>query len=161
MKHIGYLIAFLAVLPSSAFGTEIAEYGCNLMVTENGHIKTIDAPDLRILDYNSDYQLVRFESDGTRQVTAVICSRSSAIPAAYDYQVILAGVPFYIKADERLVVLEFLDNAYRLRLVAGPPFTEQEQAEVSARLKSFPLGRELSEPPPNNSFKPNPLRGSA
>src|SRR6478672_6135274 len=108
MKHIGYLIVLLAVLPSSAFGAELVEYGCKLMVTENGAKKAIDAPDLHILDYNSDRQLVRFESDGGRQVTAVFCSRSSVVPAAFDYQVILSGVPFYIRAGERLVILEFI-----------------------------------------------------
>ena len=159
MKPIGYLVVFLTFLPSSSFGADIAEYGCKLMITEKDDRKVVDAPYLRILDYNNDYQLARFESDGASQVTAVMCSRSSAVPAAFDYQVILAGVPFYIKADERLLVLELLDSSYRLRLVNGPPLTEQEQAEVNVRLKSFPLDRSLPKSPPNNSFKPTPHRG--
>jgi hypothetical protein len=159
MKHIGYLLAFLAVQPSLAFAAEIAEFGCQVMVTENGEKKSIDAPDLRILDYSGDNQLLRFKSNGTRKLTAVFCRRSSAVPAAYDYQVILAGAPFYIEAGQRLAVLELLDNAYRLRLVAGPPLTEQELAEVSARLKSFPLDRALQEPTPRKPFKRRQLPG--
>jgi hypothetical protein len=161
MRPVCYLISLLAFLPAPSLGAELEEYGCYLMVSENGERKTVAAPGLRVLDYNNENRLVRFQSDGTSEVTAVFCSRSSAIPAEHDYQVILAGVPFYIKANDRLVVLEFLGREYRLRLLAGPAFTDQEQVEVSTRLKGFLQGRSVPEPPPNNSFKPKPLRGSA
>ena len=136
MKVFSYILVLL-LLSGSSDATEVEEYGCSLMVAGEEERKTIAAPGLRILDYNADNRLFRFLPDGPYEVTAVICERSSVIPAEYDNQVLVAGVPLYIKANDRIVVLEFSSQEYQLRLIDGPSFTAQEQEAIQARLKSF------------------------
>jgi hypothetical protein len=113
---------------------------------ENGVIGLMPTPDLHVIEYNDKIQLVDFKYDGSGKVTGVNCERSSAIPAPYDYQVLLAGYPFFIRAGERAAVLERVSGKYRLQLIQGANFNSEELKLVNERLSAYPLERPASEP---------------
>ena len=134
----------------------LVEFGCSLMLDENGTRKFVATPDLHILGYDDRIQLVRFESDPGSHVKAVLCNRSSVIPGKNDYQVILAQVPLYLKSTRQAAVLEFSQSKYQLRLLQGDPFTTDEQRMLEERLNAFPLERPNAVPAVGGAVKPGP-----
>jgi len=144
---------WLALLLSSGTAqsdAKLVEYGCAVMARENGETVMHKTPGLHIIDYNKSFQFAGFQADGETQVAAILCERSSVIPAEFDYQVLLAGLPFFIKGGERTAVLERSNGKYRLRLVKGNPFSEEEEKTVAARLESYPLKSDM--PPPGKDL---------
>lgn len=71
---------------------------------------------------------------------AILCTRSTMVPAPFDYRIILAGYPFYIGSinddPQRMGILERSGGAFRYRMVAGE-LTQAEQAGVAERLNYF------------------------
>ena len=68
---------------------------------------------------------------------ALMCNRSSIIPAEYDYVAILAGYPLYIKNENRLVALERYNGKYRIREISGKKLSKKELASVNKMLNSY------------------------
>lgn len=108
-----YIAAFSSVNAGEA---RVVEYWCAVMSTSESGIRTDPTPGLSIISYNAKTQFRGLQADGAR-VTAVLCERSSIVPQPYDYQVILVGYPFYIRAADRTAVLERRDGLYKLRIL--------------------------------------------
>jgi hypothetical protein len=73
-------------------------------------------------------------------VQALMCGRSSIIPALADYKVLEAGYPLYIATNsekpQRIGVLEMSRGQVRFRLVEGK-FTSAEETTLQARLNAL------------------------
>jgi hypothetical protein len=67
-----------------------------------------------------------------------MCGRSSIVPAANDYKVLVAGFPFDIVNDSRIAALELSNGQVRLRMVQGT-LTPEELKPVQNRLDEFQI----------------------
>lgn len=108
----------LAISPMASHGAKLVEFGCRVMISDQEEMSALQTPELRVLDYNDDNQFVGFQAIGGFKPTAVLCVRSSVIPAPDDYQIVLGGFPFFIRVDRRIAVLETPGGKYALALTA-------------------------------------------
>jgi|CXWL01.1.fsa_nt_gi hypothetical protein len=68
-------------------------------------------------------------------VNAIVCDRTSIFIGPYDHRVITdLGVPFFIRNNGRIAVLEIVNRQLRLRFTQGAP-TPQEQADIGPAIE--------------------------
>ena len=72
------------------------------------------------------------------KVTTLMCARASLVPDSSDWVVLNAGLPFYIRADDRLLALEIVHNQLQARIVQGA-LTSEEKELMQARLNELQL----------------------
>ena len=117
------------------------EVRCDLMDTYRGRLRTYEALDLRVLEQTAAPG--RFAPEIPRGTSAVICARTSIVPAANDDEVLWLGLPLFITepgGGGRYGVLEVDDGRYRFRLIHGEltadeqPLVDQRMAEFQSRL---------------------------
>ncbi|MEO8670227.1 MAG: hypothetical protein ABI411_02860 [Tahibacter sp.] len=78
-------------------------------VGDDGQSSSDVLPSLKVVELTADDKAFVLPPDAPARVTAVTCGRASIVPAENDYKVLLAGFPFSIIADDRILWLE-LDN---------------------------------------------------
>jgi hypothetical protein len=134
-------VAGLAPLsgPASAttHGGPLREMRCDLMDQYRGHTRTLEAPDIHVLDQTAAPG--RFAPSMPTGVVGMMCARTSIVPAGYDDEVIALGVPFFIAetgSPGRLGVLEAIAGQYRFRMIRGN-LAAEEQASVDQRLREY------------------------
>lgn len=87
-------------------------------------------------------------------VHGIICDRTSIFLGPNDHRIITdLGVPFFIRSNSRIAVLEIVDHQLRLRFTQGQP-TAQEQAAIGpaieralAEIDRMPEPEPLPQPP--------------
>jgi hypothetical protein len=100
---------------------------CIWIVSQNTETVSVDASHIA----DQLHAGLPLTSHPDQRPEAVICARNSILPQASDWRVISElGIPFFIRSDERLGVLEMVDGRIRYRLVVG----EMADAEVESLL---------------------------
>ena len=112
------------------------EVRCDLMDTYRGRLRTYEARDLHVLEQTAAPG--RFDPAIPQGTTAVICARTSIVPAANDDEVLWLGLPLFITEPGagRYGVLEVDGGRYRFRLIHGE-LTAEEQPLVDQRMAEF------------------------
>jgi hypothetical protein len=131
------LLATLAAVQSPA-STELSEARCGYVVTSAGPgAPLIEAPDLHVLEQTAGDGAF---SPAVPAEAAIVCDRSSIVPATNDWKVPDSGHPLYIGSreglSERMGVLEMAGGGLRYRLLLGA-WTRDEEIQVDERLAAF------------------------
>lgn len=121
---------------------ELVEDGCGFVwAVDGGDAEVVEIPNLTILEASSEQETLSFEADEAIDILAVVCWRNTVIPAENDYKVVEAGKPLYLKSPgenrERTAVVEKVGGGYRLRLIDGDAFTDDEREQVKAMIRRF------------------------
>tara|TARA_R110002096_G_scaffold433642_1_gene652821 strand:- start:583 stop:1014 length:432 start_codon:yes stop_codon:yes gene_type:complete len=134
------VLLFLSFTYSPAQSEELVEYECSAMFQVDGQVQMQALPpeEFSILSYDDETEFAGLIGPDNAETVAILCHRSSVIPAANDYQVLRAGYPFYIKNSDRTVVLELSGGEYRLRLLDGPSFSKSDEEAIRGMLDSYP-----------------------
>jgi hypothetical protein len=131
-------VALITAVPAIATPQRpLTEMRCDRLKQNRGRLETIEARDLHVLAQTADGQ--RFEPAIPAGTTGISCGRTSIIPAAWDDQVILLGVPLFIAelgSLRRLGVLEINNGRFRYRLIRGQAQAE-EQAQIDERIQTY------------------------
>ena len=115
----------------------LSELRCDMLEQDRGRLVTIEAPNLHVLAQTANGQ--RFAPAIPRGIAGISCGRTSIIPAAWDDQVIMLGVPLFIAEQGtlgRLGVLEIDNGQFRFRFIRGQAQPE-EQAQIDERLQLY------------------------
>ncbi len=131
-----FLVVALAATP--ALADEPTEVSCSVITLEsNGAPKTTPMDTLKVIEQTSKDGAFALPRGAPKGVQAVMCKRSSILPAAHDDKVLQAGYMLYI-SDElgRVAVLGMADGRVQLDMLDGA-LTEAEQAQARARLAQF------------------------
>ncbi len=103
----------------------------------NGAPKRTPIDSLKVIEQTSRDGAFTLPRGVPREVQAVICRRSTVMPAAHDYKVLQAGYTLYLTDElERVAALGFVDGRIRLNMLDGA-LTEAEQAQLQARLQEL------------------------
>ena len=133
------LVTLLAGQQMPAAETPVlSETLCGYVVTSNGPgAPLIEVPNLHVLEQTAGEN--RFSADIPTDA-AIICERSSIVPAANDWKVPAAGYALYLvngdEPNDRFGALEIAGSAYRYRLVRGT-WTADEERRIAERVRSF------------------------
>ncbi len=127
-------------------GTEIVEDECQVLSTNEGEEPEMrHVPGMYVLEGTEEDPLRLFSTDGVT-LNAVICWRSAPRFAPNDYLIPeLLDIPLYIKTDfedeeaNRTMILEKSGGLFRVRLLAGPEWSESEGERIIQVLQHFEL----------------------
>ncbi len=127
-------------------GTEIVEDECQVLSTNEGEEPELrHVPGMYVLDGTEEEPLRLFSTDDVT-LNAVICWRSASRFAPNDYLIPeLLDIPLYIKTDfedenaNRTMILEKVGSRFRVRLLAGPEWSESEGERIIQVLQHFEL----------------------
>ncbi|MBS0456364.1 MAG: hypothetical protein JSS44_03375 [Proteobacteria bacterium] len=137
----GVATALLLLACGCANASSLEESQCGAITERGGKPEWVSIPKFRVLDYNEDR---RFTALTGAPFRGIWCDRSSVIPAPFDYQVLQAGYPFWIRAGDRLAVLEWASHQYRVRLFRGMAISDDEQKHIDERLAAYPPVAEIA-----------------
>lgn len=120
------------------------ERNCRVVGTtpDDSEIRPYGAPDLSVLEGTQAEGPFRLDAPEGFEVQAVLCERSTLIPAARDFEVPLAGYPLFIDtydadgAKTGVSKLEYADGAFTHSILFGE-LTEAEQGWTDHRLRQF------------------------
>lgn len=136
MKFAAAFLLLVAAAPAAA--DEPLEKSCSVITLEsNGAPRTTPMPALKVIEQTAKDGAFSLPRGAPKDVQAVMCKRSSILPAAHDDKVLKAGYLLYL-TDElgRVAVLGLADGRVQLDVLDGA-MTEAEQAVASARLEEF------------------------
>ena len=135
MKLAAGFLLLVAVAPAVA--AEPAEKCSVITLESNGAPKTTPMPALKVMEQTAKDGAFTLPRGAPKEVQAVMCKRSSILPAAHDYKVLKAGYTLYLN-DElgRVAVLGIADGRVRLYMLDGA-MTEAEQSEINPLLREF------------------------
>jgi hypothetical protein len=135
MKVAAGFLLLVAVTPAVA--EEPAEKCSVITLEKNGAPKTSPMPALKVMEQTAKDGAFTLPRGAPKDVQAVMCKRSSILPAAHDYKVLKAGYTLYLSDDlGRVAVLGIADGRVQLDMLDGA-MTEAEQSEMSPRLREF------------------------
>lgn len=112
-------LVFLVLSAGTNASEALTEFACAVMAEEAGKIVSHRLTDLHVLQATADSVPFSLPKDAPDAVRAVICGRSSIVPAVTDYKVLAAGYPFNIVSGGRIGVLEISGGQIRFRMVKG------------------------------------------
>jgi hypothetical protein len=139
MRALG-LILLLALAAPAAAQAPVTETRCDVLTgTMAGEIRTVRMPGLHVLEGTASPG--PFRPDLPHGASAIMCGRSSIVPAEHDDEVVGLGVPLIIVeatngATGRLATLEIVDGRYRFRFIEGQA-QPSEEAPIQQRLDQF------------------------
>jgi hypothetical protein len=131
-------IFFAAATPAAASPQRpLSELRCDMLEQNRGRLETIESTDLHVLAQTANGQ--RFAPVIPRGVAGISCGRTSVVPAAWDDQVILLGLPLFIAEQGtlgRLGVLEINNGQFRYRFIRGEARPD-EQAQIDRQVQVY------------------------
>jgi hypothetical protein len=131
-------VVLASAAPAADTPRPLRELRCDLMETgRGGRMTTIEAPGLNVLQQTAAAGW--FNPDIPAGTSAIMCGRSSILPAAHDDEVIALGLPLFIAetgSGRRLGVLEIEQGRFRFRMIEGS-LNADEQAAMDSRLDEF------------------------
>jgi hypothetical protein len=133
MKSLAFVMLIIAT--ATAFADEPEEESCSVITLEsNGAPKTTPMPALKVIEQTAKDGAFTLPRGAPKDVQAVMCRRSSILPAAHDYKVLEAGYMLYL-TDElgRVAVLGLADGKAQLDLLDGA-LSEAEQVQARRRV---------------------------
>jgi hypothetical protein len=115
----------------TAIADEPPGESCSIISREsNGALKTTPVAALKVIEQTSKEGAFKLPRGAPKNVQAVICKRSSIMPAPHDYKVLEAGYTLYITDElSRVAVLGLVDGHVRLDMLDGA-LTEVEQSQA-------------------------------
>ena len=129
----------LALPASSATAmrsTTLQEERCDVQARVGNRLETVEMPELHVLAQTGQG---RFSPDLPRGAGAIVCVRTSVLPAAHDDEALATGLPLFIvelSAQRRTGVLEIAGGVYRYRLTEGR-LAPDEQGVVASTLGQY------------------------
>jgi hypothetical protein len=102
-------------------------------------------PSLHVLDLADDAGF-SLPADAPAKVTVVQCGRDTIVPQKNDYKVLVAGFPFVIIGDDRVLFLEVVDGQLQVQIKEGQ-FTEAEIPRLQAFLNEAQPAYSRETPP--------------
>jgi len=134
------LALFFATLAATQTpgGSEPSEAGCGYIVISDGPgAPLIEAPNLHVIEQTAGTG--SFSPD-VPAGAAIVCDRSTIVPAANDWKVPNAGHSLYMATGEgpgeRIGVLDMAGGSLRYILIRGA-WTQEEEARIDQRLRAF------------------------
>ncbi len=115
----------------------LQELRCDTLENRNGEVEAIQSPGLHVL--RDTAATGRFLPELPENISSILCSRNSVIPAANDDEVLWLGLPLHIAElgpHGRLAVLEIDQRRFRFRMIRGG-LRADEQSAVNSRLDEF------------------------
>lgn len=133
-------IALLLLAAPVAMSAELVEYGCSVVFKQAGEVrfKALPPEQFSMLRYSDEKEFRGLKGPEGAEVNALVCERSSVVPAPQDFQVLRAGYVFYIKDSSRTVVLELVSAKFKLTLLEGPRFSRSEDDAIRDVLDKYP-----------------------
>lgn len=131
-SHVGLL---WVALSATALAEEAPAESCSLISREsNGSLKTTPMAALKVIEQTTKEGPFKLPRGAPKNVQAVICKRSSIMPAPHDYKVLQAGYTLYITDElSRIAALGMVDGRVRLDMIDGA-LTEVEQSQAGRLL---------------------------
>ena len=130
--------ALIAAPALAARSTTLQEERCDVQERVGSRVQTVDMPDLHVLEGTA--REGRFAPDLPRGAGAIVCLRTSVMPAAHDDEAVATGLPLFLVEyggrQRRTGVLEIQGGIYRFRLTEGR-LAAEEQAAVATQLAEF------------------------
>jgi hypothetical protein len=127
----------IAIVLSAPADEPARETGCRVVVGDGkGTAQLVDAPDLHVLAGTAlDGDFAPALPAGA---TAILCARTSIVPAEHDDEVPALGLPLFLETEGggRLATLEMINGGFRYRLLESE-FRREEEPAVQARLDLF------------------------
>jgi hypothetical protein len=147
-----YLFALASVGPAQATeSVTIAESECHAMVQNGEEVVSTRVPGLHVIE-RTGREGPFSASELPPGTSAIMCPRSSIVPAPNDWKVLEAGYPLYITENRappesrRVGALEVSQGQVRYRFVRGE-LADGEEAQIQARLNQLQeAGRQPSPP---------------
>ena len=129
-------------------GDPITEDVCQILASTLGAKPELtDAPAVHALGHTEASPL-KLATNADVKLMGLVCWRSEARLAPEDYLVPdKVGVPLFIKTDtgderkDRTITLEKVGGYPRVRLLAGPEWTEAEKTEIKAAIAVYSPGK--------------------
>jgi hypothetical protein len=130
------LVLVLAAAPAVA--DEPVEKSCGVIThEENGAPKTTPIEGFKVIEQTSKEGAFALPRGAPKNVQAVICKRSTIMPAAHDYKVLQAGLTLYLTDElDRVAALGLVDGQVTLDMLDGA-MTEVEQSQVASLLRAL------------------------
>lgn len=140
MKSIVFAIAGAATLvgaPAMAQGA-VAEVSCHAVSTDGSERTLLIGRPLT--ERTADAGQFELNVPSGMDIGSILCVRSTPVPDANDYEILLDGYPLYIAAGEgearTVTLLEVADQQFRLRIIEGR-LSAEERALAAQRLEHF------------------------
>jgi hypothetical protein len=131
--------SFLCVaVVAAALADEPTETSCSIISREsNGALKTTPMATLKVMEQTAKDGTFTLPRGAPKDVQAILCNRSSIMPAAHDYKLLQAGFTLYVTDDlNRVAALGLVDGQVQLNMVDGA-MTQVEQSQASPRLRDL------------------------
>ena len=137
MKWLCASLVWIAVA-GAALADEPIETSCSIISREsNGALKTTPMSALRVMEQTAKDGAFALPRGSPKDVQAILCKRSSIMPAAHDYKVLQAGFTLYVTDDlNRVAALGLVDGQVQLNMLDGA-MTQVEQSQASPRLRDL------------------------
>ena len=109
--------------------------------SSDGSLQRGEMPSLHVLSATTGASAFTLPKDAPAKTEAIMCLRSTLIPAPDDFKVVLAGFPFFIgtlgePAKRRMLALEISDGRLQGRMVQGQ-LTARESEQLQERLNQM------------------------
>ncbi len=134
MKEAAVFLLFAAAA-GAAVADEPTESSCTVISPEaNGLPKTTAMDGLKVIEQTAKEGRFALPRGAPKDVQAVLCKRSTVVPATHDYKVLQAGFTLYLTDDlARMAALGLVDGQVRFNLLDGA-LTEAEQGQLARSL---------------------------
>lgn len=125
-------------LATAALADEPIEASCSIISREsNGALKTTPMETLKVMEQTAKEGAFKLPRGAPKNVQAILCKRSSIMPAVHDYKLLQAGFTLYVTDDlNRVAALGLVDGQVQLNMLDGA-MTQVEQSQASPRLRDF------------------------
>ena len=137
---LSLVLALVTLHNQTEESVTVSESPCYAMIQTGDQVTTTQVPGLYVIE--STARDGPFRADLPAETAAILCRRSSIIPAPNDWKVLEAGFPLYIveagasSSGSRVGVLEVSAGQVRFRLTRGE-FREGESEPLRRRLNQL------------------------
>jgi hypothetical protein len=126
---------------SVTLGAEATEGSCSVVATsDSGAPVVVPLPSLHVIEATARDKPFVLPPDSPKHVTAIMCSRSSLVPARGDDKVLVAGYPLAIVSESssgrRVLWLELSDGQFQVSYDKGA-LTAEEASAAQSRMNEF------------------------
>jgi hypothetical protein len=149
MKRFTLSVLLITFSVAAVANEPLREDRCFALIQNDlGNVQRLELANFSVLAQTNAAAEFSLPAEVTTKPAGILCVRSSVVPAANDYKVVVAGVPFNISTDEpegirRVIVLELSGGQFRARLLKGELLDSEGQA-IGQRLNQFQAATRVS-----------------
>src|SRR5262245_12233454 len=101
LASVSTLVVVAVLIPSIVAAQEVVENACAVIArNDDGSLSSTQLDDLRVLEQTTKDGGFVLPASAPPGVEAIMCGRSSIVPALGDYKILLAGFPLFIADDK-------------------------------------------------------------